>query len=143
MYIEGLKPILLNGYLIRCKIYLNTLNRFLDNCFLNFKTLKMKNLINISTTLLLFVCVMLFTSCEKPEEAPYIVNEKGEDFMSTTGKSDSVIDENLSEIKNPVLHMSYDNNVSKEEVYTKFDKVVEEYKRKNKDQNKGANTTWS
>ncbi len=103
----------------------------------------MKNLININATLLLFLYLVLLTSCEKSEETSYIIDEKEEDFMSTTGKSDSVVDENLLEIKKPVLHMSFGNDISKDEAYAKFDKVVEEYKRKNKDQNKVANTTWS
>lgn len=75
------------------------------------------------------LALTLFTiSCEKSEVNSEIINEDNqEEFMSTTGNSDSIIfEKNTSKITKPILHMHFDASLNKEEVSTEFNKVVNE-----------------
>ncbi|WP_299432779.1 hypothetical protein [uncultured Aquimarina sp.] len=103
----------------------------------------MKNQINIKKYLLITLCSMFIASCENSEINSEISNiSEKEGFISTTGQSDSVLEENISEAKKPVLHMHYDDDLTEEEVHAKFDVAIAAYKRENINQNEKSTNVW-
>ncbi|MEW7289594.1 hypothetical protein [Aquimarina sp. 2304DJ70-9] len=96
----------------------------------------MKKLGDFGVFLWVIVCVLLITSCEQPDgEAEFINTNDREAFV----KDDIFIEE---ESVKPLLHLSFDGNLTEEEASARFNKAIAEYKLKNKNQNKGLSTEW-
>ncbi|TSE03995.1 hypothetical protein [Aquimarina algiphila] len=83
---------------------------------------------------------IVFIACEKEGVKTEIVEFNEEEFTSETGNHDQVLDIKNEEIQQPLLHMSFDKNLSKEENELKWKKKVKEYVNKNANQNKGVST---
>ncbi|WP_109436279.1 hypothetical protein [Aquimarina sp. AU119] len=85
--------------------------------------------------------VLLIVSCEQPDGVTEFINTNDQaGFMSTTGNSDKIIDEAELETISPLLHMSFDGDVSEEQASTKFNEAVAVYLTNNKSDNKGSGT---
>lgn len=103
----------------------------------------MKRLENFKKLIWVGVCTLFIVSCEQPDsKADFINTNPEESFISTTGNSDTFINKDISEVVKPLLHMSFDKDLSEEEASAKFDKAIEAYLTKNKNQNKGTSIEW-
>ncbi|WP_299432782.1 hypothetical protein [uncultured Aquimarina sp.] len=103
----------------------------------------MKNLSDSKAYLLLVFCGMFIASCENSEVNSEISNiSEKEDFMSTTGKSETFLDLSAVETNKPVLHGHYDGDLSEAEAKIKFEEAVVGYKQKNIAQNKSFAKQW-
>ncbi len=101
----------------------------------------MKNLNALKVTLLLVLSIMMVSSCETSEFDSEIKSTQ-EGFMSTTANSDTVIENDDSIVTKPLLHMSFDGSLSKEEASTKFSEAVTKYMNENTKLNKGVTNDW-
>ncbi len=81
-------------------------------------------------------------SCEQPDrEADFINTNEHGGFMSRTGNSDEII-EDQKETEIPLLHIRLNGDLSEKEATAKFDRVVAEYMRKSNKPIKGVSTEW-
>lgn len=94
-------------------LYLFNNSHILNN--LN-QTLKMKTPNQLKKIVVVAICAMVISSCEKPEVATGISSIDDEEVVSKTVK--------------PFLHMSFDSDVSEEEASAMFNKALQDYYKK-------------
>ncbi len=83
---------------------------------------------NLKKNVVLALCILGIVSCEKAETDTEIQNiEKQENFMSTTGNSDTTVADDQSKVIQPMFHMHFGPEVSEEEGHAKFDKAIAKY----------------
>ncbi|MEW7281150.1 hypothetical protein ABW636_21345 [Aquimarina sp. 2201CG1-2-11] len=81
-----------------------------------------------TTIIILMLGSLLLTSYEASDTKTEPTKESiTEGFLSTTGESDDIVNYSNKEIITPVLQMHFDNSVTKEEAFIRFNKQVETY----------------
>ncbi len=83
----------------------------------------------------------VFFSCEKNDIIPETVSFNEEDFNSTTGNHDQILEEKKNKILRPVLHMSFGKEISEKEADLQWESAVIDYIKKNPVQNK-VSSEW-
>ncbi len=103
----------------------------------------MKTTMNLRKYVLVVVCVFVVASCEKSEvETEVTTVEHQEGFISTTGNSDTSIEQNPSEMVQPLFQMHFDAEVSEEDALAIFNKKAADFMKTYKSQVKGVSTKW-
>ncbi len=102
----------------------------------------MKRMIMLKNLMFATLLGLLIVSCEQPDgETEFINTNETEGFVSNTEKSD-VFFEIETKTERPLLHMSFEGNISEADATAKFDEAIKVYLTKNKPENKGVSTEW-
>ncbi|WP_074409846.1 MULTISPECIES: hypothetical protein [Aquimarina] len=107
----------------------------------------MKTVLKFKKYMFVAVCILMTASCEKSTVDNEVVNaNEKEGFMSTTGNSNVIIIDDQSEAIQPIIHMKFGADVSKDEASIKFDEAIAKYHSKNNSKNgrsfSGKITKW-